>query len=151
MFRVIIVRAGRVLAARRRRRLRALWPDRPGTATEDPNPLPVVLLATYGEIDVLLDGRRRVGGDCVLALGAESTCSRSPTTAPRIRRSKASCASSAHPWRALAGSTTTTATGGRRRSPHSERSPVRLYRTDVHGEVVLESDGRHIVVSTQRG
>ena len=26
-----------------------------------------------------------------------------------------------------------------------------LYRTDLDGEVVLESDGRHIVVSTRRG
>ena len=34
--------------------LRVLWPDRPGTESEDPNLLPVVLLATYGEVDALL-------------------------------------------------------------------------------------------------
>ena len=37
-----------------RLRLRVLWPDRPGTASDDPNLLAIVLLATYGEVDVLL-------------------------------------------------------------------------------------------------
>ena len=37
-----------------RLRLRVLWPDGPGTASEDPNLLPIVLLASYGEVDALL-------------------------------------------------------------------------------------------------
>ncbi len=37
-----------------RLRLRVLWPDRAGTPTEDPNRLPIVMLATYGEVDALL-------------------------------------------------------------------------------------------------
>ncbi len=34
--------------------LRVLWPNRPGTESEDPNRLAMVILATYGEVDALL-------------------------------------------------------------------------------------------------
>ena len=37
-----------------RLRLRVLWPNRPGTESEDPNRLAMVILATYGEVDALL-------------------------------------------------------------------------------------------------
>ena len=50
---VVETRAGDAFSLGRLR-IRVLWPDGPGTASEDPNLLPIVLLATYGEVDALL-------------------------------------------------------------------------------------------------
>ena len=133
-------------------RLRALWPDRPGTATEDPNRLPVVLLATYGEIDVLLTAdaesevtasllSRRIEVLKVAHHGSEDPALESELRELRPSVAVISCGLDndyGHP-RAETLAALRTVPG------------LRLYRTDVHGEVVLESDGRHIVVSTQRG
>ncbi len=133
-------------------RLRALWPDRPGTASEDPNRLPVVLLATYGEIDVLLTAdaesevtasllSRRIEVLKVAHHGSEDPALESELRELRPSVAVISCGRDndyGHP-RAETLAALRTVPG------------LRLYRTDVHGEVVLESDGRHIVVSAQRG
>ena len=50
---LVVVRAGDTYRAGRLR-IRALWPDGPGLASEDPNRNATVLLVTYGTTDVLL-------------------------------------------------------------------------------------------------
>ena len=51
--RVVPARAGLRLRLGRLR-IRVVWPDGPGTAGQDPNEHAVVLIASYGETDVLL-------------------------------------------------------------------------------------------------
>ncbi len=134
-----------------RLRLRALWPNRPGLASEDPNRLPVVLLATYGEVDVLLTA------------DAETDVT-APLLSRRIEVLKVAHHGSEDPGleaelRELRPTVAVISCG--RGNDYGHPRPetlaalgavpgLRLYRTDLHGRVVLETDGRRIVVDTQR-
>jgi competence protein ComEC len=134
-----------------RLRLRVLWPDGPGTASEDPNLLPVVLLATYGEVDALLTAdaetdvtarllSRRIEilkvahhGSADSGLGAELRELRPAVAVISCGRNN----DYGHP--------TPSTLAALRDSPG-----VRLYRTDEDGRVVLDSDGRRISVRSDR-
>ena len=129
--------------------LRVLWPPDPGAPSEDPNLNALVLLATYGETDVLLpaDAESDVTADLPLraveVLKVAHHGSADPglddelrTLRPRI--AVISCGRHndyGHPrvetLAALASS-----------------PGLAVYRTDADGRVVVESDGRRLRVST---
>ena len=134
-----------------RLRLRVLWPDRPGAASEDPNLLPIVLLATYGEVDALLTAdaetevTARLLSRRVEILKVAHHGSADPGLASELRELRPAVAviscgrdnDYGHPRR--------------RRSRRCAASPgLSLYRTDEDGRVVVESDGRRISVSGRR-
>ena len=131
--------------------LRVLWPDRAGTESEDPNLLPVVLLATYGEIDALLtaDAETEVTARLlsrpveilkVAHHGSADSGLESELRELRPEVAVISCGRGndyGHP--------TPSTVGALRASPG-----LSLYRTDEDGRVVLESDGERITVRKDR-
>jgi competence protein ComEC len=134
-----------------RLRLRALWPDRQGTATEDPNRLPIVLLATYGEVDVLLpadaetDVTAPLLGRRVEVLKVAHHGSEDPGLEAELRQLRPAVA------------VISCGTGNDYGHPRAETLAalrtvpgLSLYRTDLDGRVTLESDGRRLSVRTER-
>jgi competence protein ComEC len=131
--------------------LRVLWPDGPGTESEDPNLLPIVLLATYGEVDALLtadaetDVTARLLSRPVEILkvahhGSADAGLESELSELRPEVAVISCGRGndyGHPR------SSTVAT--LRASPG-----LSLYRTDEDGRVVVESDGERITVRQGR-
>ncbi len=131
--------------------LRALWPEDAGEPTEDPNANAVVLLATYGKIDVLLSadaespvtGRLPIGDVEVLKVahhGSQDAGLGAELRELRPRIAVISCGRDneyGHPHpetlAALAGS-----------------PGLAVYRTDRDGRVVVESDGRTLTVRSER-
>jgi competence protein ComEC len=129
--------------------LEVLWPDDPGGASEDPNQNAIVLLASYGETDVLLpaDAESDVTGSLpigeieilkVAHHGSEDPGLGDQLRTLRPRIAVISCGRGndyGHPrpgtLAALAGSPGLT-----------------TFRTDLDGRVVVESDGRHLRVTT---
>jgi competence protein ComEC len=134
-----------------RLRLRVLWPDRPGRPSDDPNRLAIVLLATYGEVDVLLtaDAETDVTGRLlsqrveVLKVGHHG--SSDPGLEAELRELRPSIAviscgrgnSYGHPHPQTLGALATV-------------RGLRLLRTDRDGRVVVETDGRELLVRTER-
>ena len=134
-----------------RLRLRILWPDRPGTASEDPNLLPIVLLATYGEVDALLTAdaesevTARLLSRRVEILKVAHHGSSDPGLAAELRELRPAVAVISCGRNNDYGHPTPSTLAALRDSPG-----LRLYRTDEDGRVVLESDGRRISVRTDR-
>jgi len=134
-----------------RLRLRVLWPDRPGTASEDPNLLPIVLLATYGEVDALLTAdaetevTARLVSRRVEIVKVAHHGSSDPGLAAELRELRPAVAVISCGRNNDYGHPTPSTLGALRDSPG-----LRLYRTDEDGRVVLESDGRRISVRTDR-
>ena len=134
-----------------RLRLRVLWPNRPGLPSDDPNRLAIVLLASYGEIDVLLtaDAETDVTGRLL---------------AQRIEILKVGHHGSSDPGleaelRELRPAIAVISCG--RDNPYGHPHPqtlgalgtvrgLRLLRTDRDGRVVVETDGRELLVRTER-
>jgi competence protein ComEC len=139
-----VLRAGRLV-------LRVLWPADAGTVSEDPNQNAVVLIASYGETDVLLSADAESDVTAKLPLrpvevmkvahhGSEDPGLASELRALRPRVAVISCGRDneyGHPrpetLAALAGS-----------------PGLATYRTDEDGRVVVESDGRQLTVQTER-
>lgn len=131
--------------------LRVLWPEDGGTAAEDPNANAVVLVATFGKVDVLLPadaesdvtGRLPIGPVEILKVahhGSEDPGLVAELADLRPRIAVISCGRGnayGHPRAetiaALAGSPGLTA-----------------YRTDLEGRVVVETDGRTLEVRSER-
>jgi len=147
---VVLARAG--LAYRfGRLRLTVLWPDGTGPAGEDPNQHAIVLLVSYGEVDALLTADAE--SDVTLPLAPPpveilkvghhgSADDGLPELLDRIRPSVAVISVGlgndyGHP----APSTL----AALRAAPD-----LALYRTDVDGRVVVESDGSEIRVQEER-
>ncbi len=148
--RVVTARAGRVYRLGGLT-LRILWPERPGPPGEDPNQRAVVILASYGEVDALLTA------------DAESD-----VTAPLIRGPvevlKVAHHGSADPGlrdelRTLRPRVAVISVGARNDYGHPTASTLaalrsvpglRLYRTDLDGRVVVETDGVAISVRSER-
>ena len=134
-----------------RLQLRILWPDRPGGRTEDPNRLPVVLLASYGDVDALLTADAETDVTARLL-------------ATRIEILKVAHHGSADPGlerelRELRPRVAVISCGRGNDYGHPRRSTLAalrgspglsLYRTDEDGRVVIETDGRRISVRTDR-
>lgn len=134
-----------------RLRLRVLWPDGPGTASEDPNLLPVVLLATYGEVDALLtadaetDVTARLLSSRIEILKVAHHGSADSGLADELRELRPAVAVISCGRDNEYGHPTPSTLAALRDSPG-----LRLYRTDEDGRVVLESDGRRISVRSKR-
>jgi competence protein ComEC len=129
--------------------LDVLWPEDTGAPTEDPNLNAVVLLASFGETDVLLPadaesdvtGRLSTGAVEILKVahhGSEDPGLGAQLRTLRPRVAVISCGRGndyGHPrpetLAALAGS-----------------PGLAVFRTDVDGRVVVESDGRRLQVRT---
>ena len=134
-----------------RLRLRVLWPNRAGLPGDDPNRLPIVLLATYGDVDALLTAdaetevtarllTRRVEVLKVAHHGSADDGLRAELRELRPTVAVISCGRDndyGHP--------TPSTLAALRDSPG-----LSLYRTDEDGRIVLESDGRRITVTTER-
>jgi competence protein ComEC len=131
--------------------LRVLWPDAAGPAGEDPNDHAIVLLASYGAIDVLLTA------------DAESNVTARLPLRP-VEVLKVAHHGSADPGlrdglRVLRPRIAVISVGADNDYGHPRRSTLaaleavpglRLYRTDLQGEVVVETDGRLLSVRAQR-
>ena len=134
-----------------RLRLRVLWPDRPGTPSDDPNRLPVVLLASYGEVDALLTAdaetevTARLLSRRVEIVKVAHHGSADPGLAAELRELRPSVAVISCGRNNDYGHPTPSTLAALHDSPD-----LRLYRTDEHGRVVLESDGERISVRTDR-
>lgn len=147
---VVLARAGSSWQLGRLR-LRALWPDRPGLASDDPNGLPVVLLASYGTTDALLtaDAETEVAGRLlsrrVEILKVAHHGSEDPKLERELRELRPAVA------------VISCGRGNDYGHPRVETlaalrtvSQLRVYRTDLDGRVVVESDGQRISVRTER-
>ena len=131
--------------------LRALWPPDPGAPSENPNLNAVVLLASYGETDVFLpaDAESEVTARLQLPAvevlkvahhGSEDPGLDEELRVLRPRIAVISCGRGneyGHPR-----AETLAALAGVRE--------LALYRTDVDGRVVVESDGRSLRVRTAK-
>jgi competence protein ComEC len=147
---IVEARAGRAYHLGRLR-LRVLWPNRPGSPTEDPNRLAVVLLASYGEVDALLTA------------DAETDVT-APLLSRRIEILKVAHHGSADPGledelRQLRPTVAVISCGRGNDYGHPRPSTVAalrdspglsLFRTDEDGRVVIDSDGRRLTVRTDR-
>jgi len=132
-------------------RVHVLWPDDGGSAGEDPHDHGVVLLASYGETDLLLTGdaespvTRRLPLRHVELLKVAHHGSADPGLADELRILR--------PRVALI----SVGRGNDYGHPRAEtlaalRSVpgLALYRTDEDGSVVVESDGKEITVRARR-
>jgi competence protein ComEC len=134
-----------------RLRLRVLWPDRAGTPAEDPNLLPIVLLASYGEVDALLTAdaetevTARLLSQRVEILKVAHHGSADPGLAAELRELRPDVAVISCGRGNDYGHPTPSTLAALRDSPG-----LQLYRTDEDGRVVLETDGRRISVRTDR-
>jgi competence protein ComEC len=131
--------------------LRVLWPPDPGLPSEDPNLNALVLTASYGETDVFLpadaesDVTARLPLDAAEVLKVAHHGSADPGLGEQLhdlrpRIAVISCGRGndyGHP-RAETLAALTQAPG------------LALYRTDVDGQVVVESDGRSLRVRTAK-
>jgi competence protein ComEC len=131
--------------------LRVLWPDRPGTPSEDPNRLPVVLLASYGEIDALLtadaetDVTARLVSRRIEILKVAHHGSEDPGLSSELRELRPAIAVISCGRGNDYGHPRASTLAALRASPGLD-----LYRTDENGRVVVESDGRRLTVRTDR-
>ena len=134
-----------------RLRIRVLWPDRPGSPTEDPNLLPIVLLASYGEVDALLtadaetDVTARLLSRHVEILKVAHHGSADPGLADELRELRPAVAVISCGLGNDYGHPRASTVAALRASPG-----LSLFRTDEDGQVVVESDGRRISVRTAR-
>jgi competence protein ComEC len=134
-----------------RLRLRVLWPDRPGTASEDPNRLPVVVLASYGEVDALLtadaetDVTARLLSTRIEILKVAHHGSADPGLESELRELRPAVAVISCGRGNDYGHPRASTLAALRASPGLD-----LYRTDENGRVVVETDGRRLAVRTDR-
>ena len=132
--------------------IRVLWPDRAGLPSEHPHLHGTILLASYGTIDLLLTG------------DSESEVTRS-LPLRRVEVLKVAHHGSSDPGLAdelgvLRPRVAVISVGANNDYDHPRadtladlrgRPGLAVYRTDEHGRVVLESDGRSLTVRTERG
>jgi competence protein ComEC len=130
--------------------LRVLWPEDSGTASEDPNLNAVVLVATYGETDVFLSADAESDVTARLPLG-------------QVEIMKVAHHGSADPGlddelRVLRPRIAVISCGRNNDYGHpraetlaalSASPGITVYRTDLDGRIVVESDGRQLRVRTE--
>ncbi len=147
---LVPARTGSVYALGRLR-IRVLWPDRAGPSGEDPHLHGTVLLASYDSIDLLLTG------------DSESTVTRAlplrPVEVLKVAHHGSTDAGLADELRILRPRIAVISVGAHNDYDHprpdtlaalNERAGLAVYRTDENGRVVLESDGRSLIVRTDR-
>jgi competence protein ComEC len=148
---VVVIRAGDTFRLGRLR-LRVLWPDDPGPPGDDPNRHATVLLASWGETDVLLtaDAESDVTGALplraveVLKVAHHGSEDIGLERQLRVLRPRVAVISVGE--------------GNDYDHPRAETlaalrgvAGLQLYRTDLHGRVVIETDGSVLRVVTARG
>jgi competence protein ComEC len=148
--RIIVARAGesfRIGALK----LRVLWPDGPGTPGDDPNNHAVVLVASYGQTDALFtaDAESDVTGRLQLP----------PVEILKVAHHGSADAGLADELKELRPRIAVISVGAGNDYGHPTASTLAtlgafpglaVYRTDLNGRVVVESDGRRISVRTSR-
>jgi competence protein ComEC len=134
-----------------RLRLRVLWPDGAGSPEEDPNRRALVVLATYGVVDVLLSA------DAETDVTARLLASRVEIL--KVAHHGSSDAGLARELRELRPTIAVISCGRGNDYGHPAPSTLaalrsapglNLYRTDEDGNVVVESDGQRLAVRTER-
>lgn len=148
---ITVARQGMAFSAGRLR-VDVLWPPSAGLPGDDPNDLSVVLLVSYGAIDVLLTGDaespvlRRLELPDIDILKVSHHGSDDPGLPELLRRIEPEVA------------VISSGKGNRFGHPHPAslaalaEAGVAVYRTDLQGDVTLEStDGRSITVATEHG
>jgi len=134
-----------------RLRLQALWPDRAGAARDDPNRLAIVLLASYGDVDVLLpadaetDVTARLRSQPVEILKVGHHGSGDPGLERELRELRPALA------------VVSCGRGNPYGHPHPQTLAALatvpglvLHRTDRDGRITVLTDGERIEVRTQR-
>jgi competence protein ComEC len=130
--------------------LRTLWPPDAGFESEDPNLNAVVLVASFGEIDVFLPAdaesdvtsRLHLGSYEVLKVAHHGSADPGLDELLRVVRPSIAVISAGrdndygHPRAETLAALATV-------------SELAVYRTDLHGRVVVESDGRQLRVRTE--
>jgi competence protein ComEC len=147
---VRIVTARRGLSLRLGRLLlRVLWPDGPGTPAEDPNERAVVLVASYGAVDVLLPADAESGVTSRLDLP--------PVEILKVAHHGSADAGLPALLRRLRPQVAVISVGARNDYGHPAPSTLaalrvvpRVLRTDREGRVTIETDGRGIAVGSER-
>ena len=147
---LIAARKGRTYALERLR-VRVLWPDHAGSRDEDPHIHGMVVLATYGAIDLFLTG------------DSESAVTRSlplrRVEVLKVAHHGSSDTGLADELRLLRPRIALISVGAHNDYGHPRadtlealrsQSGLSVYRTDENGRIVLESDGRSLTVTTQR-
>jgi competence protein ComEC len=133
-----------------RLRILVLWPDHAGSAGENPHLHGAVVLASYGAIDLLLTG------------DSESEVTRSlplrPVEVLKVAHHGSSDPGLADELSALRPTLAVISVGAHNDYGHPRadtlatlhaRTGLTLYRTDLNGRIVLESDGRGLTVRTE--
>jgi competence protein ComEC len=147
---VIVARAGEAFRIGALR-LRVLWPDGPGTAGDDPNNHAIVLVASYGQTDALFtaDAESDVTGHLQLP----------PVEILKVAHHGSADAGLGDELRQLRPRIAVISVGAGNDYGHPTSSTLAtlgtvqglaVYRTDLNGRVVVESDGRRISVRTSR-
>jgi competence protein ComEC len=132
--------------------IRVLWPDGGGLAGENPHHHGVVLLASFGAVDLLLPGDAESEVTAPLPLRAVEVLkvahhgSADPGLAAELGRLRPRFAVIEVGAGNVYGLPSAATVASLRASPG-----LRLYRTDRDGRVVLETDGHSIAVRTERG
>jgi competence protein ComEC len=132
-------------------RLRVLWPDGPGTLGDDPNNHAIVLVASYGQTDALFtaDAESDVTGHLQLP----------PVEILKVAHHGSADAGLGDELGELRPRIAVISVGADNDYGHPTPSTLAalgavpglvVYRTDVNGRVVVESDGRSITVQTSR-
>ena len=148
--RIIVARAGETFRIGALK-LRVLWPDGPGTQGDDPNNHAVVLVASYGQTDALFtaDAESDVTGRLQLP----------PVEILKVAHHGSADAGLADELKELRPRIAVISVGAGNDYGHPTASTLAtlgavpglaLYRTDLNGRVVVESDGRRISVRTSR-
>jgi competence protein ComEC len=132
--------------------LRVLWPDHAGSPDEDPHLHGVVLLVTYGSIDLLLTG------------DSESTVTRAlplrQVEVLKVAHHGSSDSGLSEEIRVLRPRVAVISVGARNDYGHPRADTLAalagmpglaVYRTDENGRIVLESDGRSLTIRKERG
>ena len=134
-----------------RLRFHVLWPDHAGPRDEDPHVHGTVLLASYGSIDLLLTG------------DSESTVTRSlplrQVEVLKVAHHGSSDQGLGDLLSVLRPRIAVISVGAHNDYDHPrtdtlaalhDRAGLAVYRTDENGSIVLESDGRSLIVRTER-
>jgi competence protein ComEC len=147
---VVVARAGGSFRLGRLR-LRVLWPDGPGVPGADPNDRAIVLLVSFGETDVFLpaDAESNVTGRLSLR----------PVEVLKVAHHGSEDAGLSRELQVLRPQLAVISVGARNDYGHPRPETLaalaaipglRVLRTDVHGRVVVESDGRRLTVRSDR-
>ncbi len=148
---VVVIRRGDTFRLGRLT-LQVLWPDDPGLPGDDPNRHATVILASWGEMDVLLtaDAESDVTGSLPLRAVEVLKVAHHGSEDPGLERQ----------LRVLRPRVAVISVGAGNDYDHPRAETLaalrgvaglRLYRTDTNGRVVIETDGTMLRVTAARG